>query len=130
MGPTMGYVRVKVAAGGRDGTRYVAELREGNDLICHSSPRNDPEAAVLYATGNAELIGLPVEWVEIDGAEAPEVLRAVRARLRLTQTGMARRMGVDLRTYQQWEYGRRKPGATARRLAGLVALGMDLPRAV
>jgi putative transcriptional regulator len=39
----------------------------------------------------------------------PAEIRAFRQRLGLTQTQMAERLGVHLRTYQQWEYGRRKP---------------------
>lgn len=43
---------------------------------------------------------LPVEAREI---------KALRVRLGLTQSQMADRLGVHLNTYQQWEYGRRKP---------------------
>jgi putative transcriptional regulator len=39
----------------------------------------------------------------------PEQIKALRARLGLTQAQMAERMGVALQTYQQWEHGRRKP---------------------
>jgi len=35
----------------------------------------------------------------------PDTLRAVRARLGLTQTEVANELGVDLRTYQRWEAG-------------------------
>lgn len=49
----------------------------------------------------------------------PEALKELRRRLGLTQQGMADRLGVHLRTYQQWEYGRRKPRAAAVRLIEL-----------
>jgi putative transcriptional regulator len=52
---------------------------------------------------------------------SPEQVRALRTRLGLTQAGMAARLGVHLRTYQQWEYGRRTPSAAARKLLEGVA---------
>jgi len=45
----------------------------------------------------------------------PEIL-ALRQKLHLTQLKMAERLGVHLRTYQQWEYGRRTPSAATRKL--------------
>lgn len=45
-----------------------------------------------------------------------EEIRALRIRLGLTQAEMAERLGCHLRTYQQWEYGRRKPSATTVKL--------------
>ena len=51
----------------------------------------------------------------------PDRIRALRARLKLTQAGMALRLGVHLRTYQQGEYGRRFPSAATRKLLEEVA---------
>jgi transcriptional regulator with XRE-family HTH domain len=45
-----------------------------------------------------------------------ERLRALRQRLGLTQQNMADRLGVHLRSYQQWEYGRRGLRAPTRNL--------------
>ena len=43
-------------------------------------------------------------------------IKALRTALKLTQAEMAERLGVHMRTYQQWEYGRRKPSAATVRL--------------
>ncbi len=43
---------------------------------------------------------------------------ARRRHLGLTQLEFARRLGVSVRTYQDWEQGRRKPSAIAKRILG------------
>lgn len=50
-------------------------------------------------------------------------LRAWRRRRKLSQTGAARALGVSVRTFQEWEQGRRQPRGLAR-----VALDQALRR--
>jgi DNA-binding transcriptional regulator YiaG len=50
----------------------------------------------------------------------PADIIKIRERERLTQQGMADRLGVHLKTYQQWEWGRRRMGAAARKLFEIV----------
>jgi DNA-binding transcriptional regulator YiaG len=47
-------------------------------------------------------------------------IRELRKRLGLTQTEMAERLGVHLRTYQQWEYDRRQPRRPTLKLLQLL----------
>lgn len=43
----------------------------------------------------------------------PAELRALRARLGLSQAGLADRLGISKRTLQEWEQGRRTPRGLA-----------------
>lgn len=51
----------------------------------------------------------------------PEQIRQLRQKKGLTQAQMADELGVHLRTYQQWEYGRRKPNAAVVKLLQIIA---------
>ena len=46
----------------------------------------------------------------------PARLRAIRAEHGLTQKQAAEKVGTVLRTWQNWEYGRRRPGAATAKL--------------
>ena len=46
----------------------------------------------------------------------PAAPHVIRARLKLSQSAFAGLMGVSLRTVQDWEQGRRKPGDPAEAL--------------
>jgi DNA-binding transcriptional regulator YiaG len=59
-------------------------------------------------------------------ANVNEAVRSVRVKLGLTQQEMADRLGVHLRTLQQWEYARRRPCASAQKLLDMLANG-DIP---
>ena len=47
-------------------------------------------------------------------------MRAIRARLGLSQAAFARRYGFDRRIVQDWEQGRRRPEGPARLLLTLI----------
>ena len=51
---------------------------------------------------------------------SPERLRALRARLGLTQAQFARRFGFSLDTVQQYEQGRRRPSGPASTLLRVI----------
>jgi putative transcriptional regulator len=51
---------------------------------------------------------------------SPERLRALRARLGLTQAQFARRFGFALGTVQQYEHGRRRPSGPASTLLRVI----------
>lgn len=50
----------------------------------------------------------------------PERLKRLRERHGLTQTEAAEKVGTVLRTWQNWEYGRRTPSATTAKLIDLL----------
>lgn len=54
-----------------------------------------------------------------------EAVRAWRERCRLTQEQAARRLGVTVRNFQNYESGQYAPPETVRRLMTAVALGFD-----
>jgi DNA-binding transcriptional regulator YiaG len=46
----------------------------------------------------------------------PERLLGIRKRLGLSQSGMARRLGIDPTTLRRWEHGRTRPNRQSRKL--------------
>jgi putative transcriptional regulator len=52
---------------------------------------------------------------------APDVLRAIRRKLRLSQAQFAKRFGFSVRTLQEWEQGRALPDRPARILLRVIA---------
>lgn len=60
----------------------------------------------------------------------PDV-KAIRKRLKLSQSQFARLLGIHVGTLKNWEQGRRKPDGPARILLGVAALHPEvLPRVV
>jgi DNA-binding transcriptional regulator YiaG len=57
----------------------------------------------------------------------PAALRAIRKRLGLTQTGLARQLGVALRTVQSWEYGERRVSEPVARLLATLGACAQFP---
>jgi putative transcriptional regulator len=53
--------------------------------------------------------------------ERADDVRAVREQTKLSQTDFAALIGVNLKTLQNWEQGRRKPQGPARALLKIVA---------
>ena len=66
--------------------------------------------ALAYATGEAD--------ARQYGVHVPEALdvRAIRQKLGLSQEAFAQHFGVNPRTVQDWEQGRRQPSGPARAL--------------
>src|SRR5438094_949009 len=58
---------------------------------------------------------------------SPVDVKAIRARLRKSQTDFARMIGVSVATLQNWEQGRRRPEGPARALLKVAA---ENPKAV
>jgi putative transcriptional regulator len=56
-------------------------------------------------------ITLPTGYVEVPG---PVDVKAIRAKLGVSQSAFARRYGFSVRTLQDWEMGRSKPPSAAR----------------
>jgi transcriptional regulator with XRE-family HTH domain len=55
-----------------------------------------------------------------------ERLKRMREAAGLSQAGLARRAGVPLRTYQEWEYARRTPLLSAAvKLAAALGVSVD-----
>jgi putative transcriptional regulator len=50
-------------------------------------------------------------------------VKRIRARLKLSQSGFAKLLGVPVRTLQQWEQGRQSPNAAGVSLLKLVESG-------
>ncbi|MBI4183704.1 MAG: helix-turn-helix domain-containing protein [Proteobacteria bacterium] len=71
--------------------------------------------ALAFAEGRADAAGFGVHIpAEID-------VKAIRARLGLSQGAFARTFGVSVRTIQDWEIGRRVPSGPARALLTIIA---------
>ena len=106
--------------------------------------RSDVDAAAEIARmmtrpepSEAEIEAMAVEdggaWTEEDFAKAEWVapppsaaeIRALRARLGLSQTQFARRFGFTVSALRQYEYGRRAPRGTATTLLRLVRADPD-----
>jgi len=58
---------------------------------------------------------------------APVDVKAIRRRLRISQSQFARMIGVSVATLQNWEQGRRRPEGPARALLKVAA---ENPKAV
>ncbi|WP_416208181.1 helix-turn-helix domain-containing protein [Halomonas sp.] len=76
----------------------------------------DPEP---YASTDATLPSLPPSAAQfhtgapLQGAELMGAVVARRRALGMTQAVFAARLGVSMRTYQEWEQGRRRPSGPA-----------------
>lgn len=68
--------------------------------------------ALAYAKGERERFVAHVP-------DAPDV-KAIRARLGLTQADFAARFGFDVRAVENWEQGRRQPERPARALLRVI----------
>jgi transcriptional regulator with XRE-family HTH domain len=69
----------------------------------------------------------PARWDPTEAARWATAVRALRDRLRLTQAGLAQRVGVSKQAVTYWESGRAIPQETRQR--ALVALGLTFERA-
>jgi putative transcriptional regulator len=76
--------------------------RVGRDVI------EGLKAALAHARGE---ISLPTRYVEVPG---PVDVKAIRAKLGMSQSAFARLYGFSVRTLQDWELGRSKPPSAAR----------------
>ncbi|HEV3238169.1 MAG TPA: NadS family protein [Gemmataceae bacterium] len=56
---------------------------------------------------------------------APVDVKAIRQRLRKSQTEFARMIGVSVATLQNWEQGRRRPEGPARALLQVAAINPE-----
>ena len=56
----------------------------------------------------------PLTDAELASAYRPGDIRGLRQRLGLSQSGFAQKFGINLRTLQEWEQGRRAPDQIAR----------------
>ena len=75
-----------------------------------SSILTSARQALAYATGEADTSQY--------GGHVPEHLdvRTIRQKIRMSQEEFARHFGVNKRTVQDWEQGRRHPSGPARTL--------------
>ncbi|MDK9722856.1 MAG: helix-turn-helix domain-containing protein [Rhodospirillales bacterium] len=105
----MAKVKARVEA---DGTVLVS--RPGSKLLTLAAPRTDWTR--IDATTEAEIERQAAE----DDAEAQQDAAAwakrVRARVGLSQTEFAKRIGVPVATVRNWEQGKRSPHGPARAL--------------
>lgn len=90
------------------------------------------DRARIKATTEADIVRHAKEddnpvWTARDFKNARVILppaypdvRAIRRRLRMSQTVFARRYGFSLRTVQEWEQGRAQPDRPARILLAMI----------
>ncbi len=84
----------------------ITELAEFDRTVCDIPDDVDMEALA------ADLLKLDVAWRRPLAMPEPAVFLAeVRARHSLTQRQFADRLGLDVRTLQNWEQGRNRPDA-------------------
>ncbi len=67
----------------------------------------------------------PLTDAERATAYRPGDIRDLRRRLGLSQSSFAQRFGVNLRTLQEWEQGRRAPDQIARSYLRVISLNPD-----
>jgi putative transcriptional regulator len=67
----------------------------------------------------------PLTDAELTTAYRPGDIRDLRQRLGLSQSAFAQRFGVNLRTLQEWEQGRRAPDQIARSYLRVISLDPD-----
>lgn len=104
--------------------RTRAELDKAK-LMAGLAMRQSPSEAEIDAQAAED----GDSWSDQDLAEAevvypplsPEQVRALRARLGLSQTQFARRFGLSLDAVQQYEQGRRRPSGPAATLLRVIA---------
>jgi putative transcriptional regulator len=89
-------------------TKTTNRSRKGIDDLLASA-----EWAARHAKGHA--IGGKLIRVDV-----PDV-RAIRRQLKLSQSGFARRFGLNVRTLQEWEQGRKLPDQHARILLRVIS---------
>ncbi|MBM3514124.1 MAG: helix-turn-helix domain-containing protein [Alphaproteobacteria bacterium] len=78
-------------------------------------------AAADWAARHAEGRAIGGRKIEI---QIPDV-RAIRTRLRLSQSAFAEKFGLNVRTLQDWEQGRKVPEQTARVLLRVISRTPD-----
>jgi DNA-binding transcriptional regulator YiaG len=106
----------------RDDERYAAEaslaLQEDNDAECLGSWRSYINARLNHSApvpDRHQALYAKPEHSDVLRQETP-LMKAVVARRRaqgITQAEFARQLGVSVRTYQEWEQGRRQPSGPA-----------------
>lgn len=84
-----------------------------------AEPKEGMDALAAEREGKATLRKVKVRAPEPVGVSAEEI-KAVRAAARASQAVMARRLRVNVRTYQNWEQGTAKPNTQAAVLIKLV----------
>jgi putative transcriptional regulator len=67
----------------------------------------------------------PTTEADWEDAWRPAALRQLRRRLKLSQAAFARRYGLNLRTVQDWEQGRKIPDQAVRTLVRLIERAPD-----
>jgi putative transcriptional regulator len=88
----------------------VRALRAMTEAEITAAARSDPDAPPLSVARLARL--RPLAAIDV---------RALRARLGLSQAQFAARFGFGLKTVQDWEQDRRKPTGPARVLLNMIA---------
>jgi len=68
----------------------------------------------IEANALADAANPPLTEQELATAYRPDEIRGLRRRVGLSQSAFARKFGINLRTLQEWEQGRRAPDQIAR----------------
>lgn len=103
--------RLRLKADGR-----IVELT----LAGHEAPLTPPLTSSVAPVRERYAPALPLE-----AAEAAFRIKALRSRAQLTQTELAKRLGVPVETIRNWEQGKRLPRGPARALLRLIENAPD-----
>ena len=104
----MGVVRTKVTRKGlKPGKTDWARLDAMSEAQIRRAARSDPDA-------------LPLSPKELSEMERVPDIRALRKRLGVSQTELARRFHLSVATVRDWEQGRYEPDQSSRTLLRLI----------
>ncbi len=95
------------------------------ELAARPQPSEEQIAAQASEDDNAWTDAELAEAVPVYPPPSPEQVRALRAKLGLTQAEFARRFGFTLDTVQQYEQGRRRPSGPASTLLRVIEADPD-----
>ena len=103
--------------------RTRADIEEAKllaDLAARPRPSDEEIEAQAAEDGDAWSDGDLAEAELVYPPPSPEQVRALRARLGLSQSQFARRFGFTVDTVQQYEQGRRRPSGPASTLLRVI----------
>jgi putative transcriptional regulator len=120
-------MRVRLKADGRV-VEILADGSEGPLPLALQEQRQAVAAPPLVPDARPEpnCRGAPEAGREASAGDMASHARRIRAKVRLTQTEFAARIGVPVETVRNWEQGKRVPRGPARALLKLIEHAPDV----
>jgi putative transcriptional regulator len=92
----------------------------------YESLKRGLEEALEYKKGNLKCRSFKVKFEPVP-EYAPEDVKRIRMKTKMTQTGFAGFLGVTPKAVEAWENGRNKPNGPARRLMSVADVDPEFP---